>query len=163
MRYILLALILACAPAWGQTYNLTPLPNHYQSAVPISPAPTGTTSATRVMMGIGATITPKSFGVVTLNVAGNLTSDTIGDGANVDVRFGTGAAPANGDAVTGTKCAGDAILSAAVTVTDRYPFSFVCVITGLTVGTPIWMDAGVLALTGGTASLTQVNVSAITK
>jgi hypothetical protein len=166
MNKLILALLFISLPTLAQaqaSYSLTPLPNRYQSAIPITPNPTGTTSLTKVMIGAGATITPKAGGIVTVTVSGNLVNNTLGDGSTADLRYGTGTAPANGDAVTGTRCAGDAYVGTTAAAVEHSPFSLTCIIAGLTIGTPIWIDLSFAAVTGGTASITQLNIAAITR
>src|SRR6266851_687392 len=46
-------------------------------------------------------------------------------------------------------------------VTNKIPFSVQAVVTGLTVGTAYWVDVGLAAVTGGTASIATVSVSAL--
>ncbi len=46
-------------------------------------------------------------------------------------------------------------------VTNKIPFSVQAVVTGLTVGTAYWVDVGLAAITGGTASIATVSVSAL--
>lgn len=120
--------------------------------------PTGTTSTTAVMMGLAGAITPKASGNVLLYLNGDLGNNTAGDGANVNLRYGTGTAPTNGAASTGTTCAGPQKLINNPSTTFRLPFSLTCVATGLTVGTTYWIDAAILATTGGTASIADVAI-----
>ena len=66
--------------------------------------PTGTTDTTGKMMGLAGAITPTYTGRLLIIVSGNLTNTTAaaGDGAKAQIRYGTGSAPSNGDALTGT-------------------------------------------------------------
>lgn len=129
-------------------------------STPLNPTGT-TTTAPGVMMGMGttATITPQVTGNVLVNINGNLTTSVGGDGARVKIYMGTGTAPANGAAPSGTSYGGQQIFNA-VTGTLSVPFSQTVLVTGLTVGTAYWIDTNVQAITGGTASITGVAISA---
>lgn len=121
--------------------------------------PTGTAStAAIIMMGVGGTwaVTPK-LGKVRITISGTSFNDTANDGAIIQLRYGTGTAPANGDAITGTQ-AGRSINVASAFNTQTVGFSIVAAITGLTPGTAYWFDIGLAAVTGGTASATQLSI-----
>lgn len=125
--------------------------------------PTGVAGAA-VMMGIGATcaITPRVSGEILISLSGDQGNSSAGIGPNVvQLRYGTGTAPVNGAAVTGT-AAGSAI---SLTLTnsasgDRHPFSCCAHVTGLTVGTAYWIDIS-LSSTIGTS--TAQNLSMIVR
>lgn len=102
--------------------------------------PVGTVSATLVMMGFGKDATPVAYtpafsGKVLITVTGYSFTNTAVAGMSIGGRFGTGTAPANGDAVTGTRfgAVGDP--------------SMACAVAGIPVG---WSLTAVLALTAGT-------------
>lgn len=125
-----------------------------------SAAPTGTPSATAVMMGLAGSITPTRGTRILIFATGQLSNDTLNDGATVDLRYGTGSSPTNGAAVTGT-LAGIAQTMTAKVAADRSGFSLLGYVTGLTVGTAYWLDLSLLAVTGGTASVTGVSLVAV--
>lgn len=120
---------------------------------------TGTASATAVMMGLAGTITPVVTGRICITVSGDVFNPNIGDGATVQLSYGTGAAPANGAALAGTQV-GTAVKYVAATVAAKVPFSVTAVVTGLTLSTAYWIDLAVAATTGGTASVNEVSISA---
>lgn len=126
-----------------------------------SAAPTGTTSATAVMMGLGgtATLTPNTSTRLHITVSFQAANNTVNDGITCDLRYGTGAAPTNGAAVTGT-LVGIAQTRTSLVAADRAGMTFSGVITGLTQGTAYWFDVSALAVTGGTASITGVTITA---
>jgi len=124
-------------------------------AKPANPA--GTTSTTPVMMGLAISFTPLYSGRVKIIIAGEASNNTAGDGFTVNAAYGTGAAPANGAAATGT-VVGNSVSGASAAANALLPFSIVAVITGLTVGTAIWVDLQLAAVTGGTASLNNLSV-----
>jgi hypothetical protein len=120
--------------------------------------PTGTNSLTGLMMGLAGSITPTLTGRLMITISGDISNNTGSDGGTVQIRYGTGSAPANADALTGNAI-GTLIRAIAGTVT--VPFSVQAVVTGLSVGTAYWLDLGLAAITGGTASIFDVSVTAI--
>jgi hypothetical protein len=93
-----------------------------------------------------------------VTISGQMSNDTINDGATVDLRYGTGAAPANGAAVSGT-LVGKAQTMTAKVAADRSGFTVHGVVSGLTVGTAYWFDLSLMRVTGGTATVTGINIS----
>lgn len=89
------------------------------------------------MLGMGLSITPTSTGVVVVNITSNSTSLT-NCRAILQIRYGTGSAPANEAGVVGTTAGG--------TVTES-PSAIGCALTarisGLTVGTAYWIDVSI--------------------
>lgn len=127
-----------------------------------SPAnPTGTTDTTGVMMGLGGVITPTVTGRILVTVCGTIFNPTaIADGAKVQLRTGTGTAPANGDALAGT-AAGGLQQYVAATVAEKAPFSVTAIVSGLTLNAARWIDVSLAAITGGTATITDLSLSAV--
>ncbi|WP_316196866.1 hypothetical protein [Bradyrhizobium sp. SZCCHNS3053] len=116
--------------------------------------PTGTTSTgAQVMMGLGssATVTPVTSGKVFIHVNGQINQTTSGDGCILQIRYGTGSAPTNGAAATGTT-AGSAPGFVSAATTNAVPFALAAYVTGLTPSTAYWIDLGVQAVTGGTCT-----------
>jgi hypothetical protein len=113
-------------------------------------SPTGTTSATPVMMGFGSfcKITPVTTGRVRMGIRGALgnTSASITD--SVQFRYGTGTAPANGAAASGTTVGGNIGVTSPAAASAVSAFPLEAVVTGLTVGTQIWFDASVFVNAG---------------
>src|SRR5271157_655935 len=64
--------------------------------------PSGTTNTTGLMMGLNQTMTPVKSGNVLVTICGVVANSTTADGATVQIRAGTGAAPTNAAALTGT-------------------------------------------------------------
>ena len=126
--------------------------------------PATTASTTPVMMGLGAqatpaVITPKGSTRVNVSIMGQMAQTTSGDGAQIDCRYGTGTAPANGAAGSGT-VVGSAQAFTAVAANHGGGFSIGGIISGLTPGVPIWIDCSLKTVTGGSASLTGITVEA---
>ena len=123
-------------------------------------APAATASLTLVMMGLGATCayTPSVSGVVLVAVTGYLQVATAVASLQVGCRYGTGTAPVNGAAVTGTRfgALGDPQLRpAAVGVPTAFAFTEVL---SLVAGTAYWFDLALL--TGNAADAASVtNIS----
>ncbi len=141
----------------GATLTIIGAPAFYQSG---NLNPTGTTSTTGLMMGLAGAITPVLYGKVFVTICGTIANNTIGDGTKVQIRYGTGSAPANAAALTGTTIGPlQTYVNSVATVT--VPFSVSGVITGLTLGTAYWIDVGLAAITGGTATITNVGISVI--
>jgi len=123
--------------------------------------PTGTTNTTGVMMGLGVLITPAFSGRIKMTVTGNLTNSTgtAGNGAKTQLRYGTGTAPANAAALTGT-AVGSVLTSVLerATANDLQPFSAVYVVTGQALGAACWVDISLAAVVAGTALVKNLTV-----
>jgi hypothetical protein len=117
--------------------------------------PTGTTSTTGVMMGLGSTIayTPNKTGKIKITLASTGVNSTAGDGFSAKLAYGTGTAPANGAALSGT-AVGNTVAVSAGTVAEG--FALIALVSGLTVNTAIWIDIQLAAVTGGTASISNI-------
>lgn len=111
--------------------------------------PTGTTSTTLVMMGLDKTYTPQSSGNVLVVITGNAGTATAAEAFTVGGRYGTGTAPANGQAVTGSRINqfADSVLTAPVA--GAYTAFAFTGILNLTPGTEYWFD---LALATGSSA-----------
>lgn len=108
--------------------------------------PTGSTSTSLVMMGLGSTCTytPASSGIVLVNVTGYGT--TLGAVAQLGVgaRYGTSTPPVNGTAVTGTRFGGigdGQIRPTAASFSEA--FAFTGLLTGLIPATTYWFDVAI--------------------
>lgn len=121
--------------------------------------PTGTTSAGGVMMGLGSscTITPTITGRVRIMFQGSVASTSVATN-NLQLRTGTGAAPANGAALTGTQRS-TTISATNSTASGAIPFNIYVLATGLTLSTALWFDLS-LGTNAGTASVTSINCGA---
>jgi hypothetical protein len=147
-------------PASGNLVNCTggTLTNSVLNASPSNP--TGTASGTPVMMGLGGTcvFTPSVSARVKFGIYGTYANST---GANTGVRFyrGTGTAPANGVATTGTQIGPTWSLSEPV-ATGVFPFAMEIISTGLTPATAYWFDIALNA-GGGTSTIGNLNFTAM--
>jgi len=122
--------------------------------------PTGTTNTTGLMMGLAGAITPLMSTRVCVTISGQMANNTINDGAGVKLRWGTGSAPANAAALSGTVVGAEQTMVSLVAA-QKSGFSITAIISGLTVGTAIWLDAGLKAITAGTATITGVTIASV--
>ena len=140
-----------------------PAATQSQPANPTAPAST----AAYKMQGLAGTITPGKTGSVLVIVSGHFVSSTVtaGDGIKVQLSYGTGSAPANGAALAGTQVGAirEYTNPAVVTAADvLVPFSVNAVVTGLSLGTPYWIDLAAESIaTVSSVGVANVSVSAI--
>jgi len=117
---------------------------------------TGTTSTTFVMMGYGSTVsvTPASTGRLLIIACASTNANANPGFAYTQIQYGTGAAPSNGAAVTGTS-AGPIIIFSGNNAGQRFTSCSTAVVSGLQIGTAYWID---LALrSNGAYAVTQYN------
>ena len=127
------------------------------TATPVDP--TGTTSTTGVMMGLGQRLTLANTTRMFITINGQMSNNTLNDGATIQLRYGATATPAYGDALTGTQVGASQTFTALIAA-QRNGFTITGIVTGLAVGTSYWIDAGLAAVTGGTATITGVTITA---
>lgn len=120
--------------------------------------PTGTTNTSGLMMGLAGSITPVGSGIILVNICGDMTNSTTNDGASIQLRYGTGTAPSNAGALTGTTI-GNSITATAATGSYNYPFCVSVIISGLSASTAYWLDLSLAAITGGTASISNITIN----
>jgi hypothetical protein len=113
--------------------------------------PTGTSSTTGVMMGLGSgyTFTPKfstRFVVCIQGEAANTTTNIV----QVTLRASTGSAPTNGAALTGSVLLSQYLI--APTANTGYPMNIMGLVTGASPGTTYWVDLSLAVTTSGTGS-----------
>ena len=122
--------------------------------------PTTTTSTVGVMMGLGASasITPTFTGKLMIVISGDIDNDTNSRGSVVQIRTGTGTAPINGAALTGTTCGGS-VNFFQNNSTIRTPFSLNAIINGLILNTSVWIDISLTSIGAGTVTSRVRNIS----
>lgn len=133
-----------------------------QAATNFVNSPTGNVSTAEVHMGLGAnfSITPANTGKVFAIISGMvLNSTAAGNGVNVRGRFNTGTAPINGATASGNAL-GAIQHFVASTTTGQQGF---CIhgIVSLTVGVAWWFDLSIQAVTGGGATVKDVQFSCL--
>jgi hypothetical protein len=113
------------------------------------------------MMGMGVTtcrFTPSFSSRIEVTFDGSVFNNVAGGVAAVDFRFGTGAGPANGAAVTGTTV-GNQPQYGNGSGTNQSGLSITRIVTGLTPGTTYWLDLS-LSATTGTSTIRQPTCTA---
>jgi hypothetical protein len=128
-----------------------------------SASPVGGVSTTEKAMGLGLvagfTITPQVTGNVVVWIGGMALNSTLaGDGTNITGRYGTGTAPSNA-ATAGLGTQFGAIQHfIASTTAGQQGFVVMGTITGLTLGTAVWFDLSLLAVTAGGSTVKDVQI-----
>lgn len=124
--------------------------------------PTGTANTTGLMMGLGgaATITPVISGKVLIIVSGTIQSTSGSGGYKHQLYYGSGTAPTNGAALTGSTASAN-VQTTSVGANLSLPFSVQGIVSGLTLNTAYWIDMGIAAVTAGTASIKTLTISAM--
>ncbi len=124
-----------------------------------SATPTGNISTTETAMGLGASfvLTPTVSGNVIVVIAGMAINTTLaGDGTTITGRRGTGTAPVNGATSSLGTSFGLPQHYVAGTTSEQAGFTVMGRITGLTLNTQVWFDLSLVAVTGGGASVKDV-------
>lgn len=120
--------------------------------------PTAMTGALELMMGLGGTTTPSKSGIVSLNISGEYISNDIVDETYLNIRTGTGVAPVNGAAATGTLQQTNKRVASSGTL--RIPFALNMTLA-LSVGVAYWIDLGIYNLQGTAVQLFNISISTI--
>lgn len=124
--------------------------------------PTATASSTLVMMGLGTTctFTPAATGIVEVTVRCGIQNNTAIVLTTVGCRYGTGTAPANGAAVTGTRFGSGAEESVEPGGVNRVIPEAWTDRLALSVSTAYWFDIAILTATpADTVAPTNVSVT----
>lgn len=124
------------------------------------PGPSGTASGTLVQQQVDGSFTPTFSGNALFCATGATTNNTGTGFSYINASYGTGGAPLNGAAQTGTQIMAASVRAQPVTTNAPMPWALTSLITGLTVGTTYWFDM-LLASGGGTASLEAIRMVAV--
>lgn len=138
---------------WPSSYTLLNAGNIAPARASFAPAsPTGTTSSSKVMMGLGsgAAFTPQGSGQVMAIFTGAFRNTGSTGAGTVGGRYGTGTAPANAAAGTGTQWGGNADQTLLCAGTSGGVGFTLVAILSLTAGTAYWFDLAVSS--NGTAT-----------
>jgi len=108
------------------------------------------------MAGLAISFVPTNSKKVLVFAQAQATNATSADGSGMQIYHGTGTAPNNGDAVTGT-ADGNFARYDSVSGTEVGMITCVAYISNLTLGTTYWFDLAQNAINGGTSSLTSLN------
>jgi hypothetical protein len=124
--------------------------------------PTGTTSTTAKMMGLGSTLklTPAFSGKVRIMFVCGANNSTTNSGVSAQLAFGTGTAPSNGAAATGTQFDRLRTISSAIASANQ-DLTFIVELSGLTVNTPYWFDVQLSVGSGGSGTASIHVISCI--
>lgn len=116
--------------------------------------PTGTTSTSAVMMGLGSTmkLTPAFSGKVRIMFVCGANNSTATAGVTSQLAYGTGTAPSNGAGSSGTTIYPTRTISSAVASSNQ-DLTFIVEASGLAVGTAYWFDVQLSVGGVGTASI----------
>lgn len=122
--------------------------------------PSGTSSGTPVMMGLGSTctLTPVYSTRIRFAWSGVYSNTNAGAGTGLRFYYGTGSAPSNGAATTGTQV-GPTWGVTCPTAGGTIPFSSPIIVTGLTPSTAYWFDIAINA-GSNTSSISAINFEA---
>jgi hypothetical protein len=140
----------------GTTLTFAPIAKYGSST---NYNPTGSASTTYVMMGLALSLAPEVATGAWITADGQITNSANNGETDVVVCYGTGTAPANGAAQTGT-IVGQPARYKSTAANDFVPFSLTSLITGLTSGTTYWIDLAVKAVGGGTARVMDLDFNA---
>ena len=132
--------------------------NVYQ-ANPSDPA--GTSDTTGKMMGLAVPFTPNLSGNCLVVASGDMANTNSISGGAAQIRYGTGSAPANGAALTGSVLGGKVKLTEVEISPDSYPFALNGIVAGLTAGTPYWFDIALAAVGAGTVIIENLSLSIV--
>lgn len=127
---------------------------------PSNPANTSSTSGEMAGFGVSTCrLAPVYSTRMEVTFYGQWTNNTNSNGIFMDVRYGTGAGPANNTAASGTQIAGQ-IQNSVVTGNFYSTFSLTTIVTGLTPSTTYWFD---INRWGAANTTILVNVKCVVK
>jgi hypothetical protein len=121
--------------------------------------PVNTTSTAGVMAGLKVAFTPKYSGNELVIVTGRAMTSALNSYGTIQVYYGTGTAPNNGAAITGTAVGNPIISSNIQAANDVMPFTGVVVAMNLTIGTVYWFDLSQMSNMGGTTTFNLYSIS----
>jgi hypothetical protein len=139
----------------GRCPNAVPALTSSVVASPTSPSST----ASFQMQGLAGSVTPGSTGNIVITISGTIVdagATTVDIGVIYQLSYGTGAAPGNNTALAGTQIGTTqefTLFVAATAAADvNIPFSITYPVTGLSLGTPYWIDLAAKAVTTASAA-----------
>jgi hypothetical protein len=109
------------------------------------------------MLGMAVSFTPNSTGKVHITLDGQVNSGTTGKAAWIQARYGTGTAPSNNAALTGTQAGGTNTQLYYNSDTANQIYSLTVIISGLTPNTTYWFDLGVQGVGSNVFSPTSMD------
>lgn len=136
--------------------GLIPLARISQVAKSISAPANQAAQINELMFGFAGAFTPSISGNALLIISGFYLCNTATISGTINGRYGTGAAPAHGDLVSGTIFGTISIASLA-----RTAYSVYGIATGLTLATPIWIDLSITSNGVNTVNSLTTEITAI--
>lgn len=125
--------------------------------------PVAIAGTTFLMLGLAGAITPVKTGSVVFMICG--TDETAGataEGASWQIAYGTGTAPVNGAAATGTVVGvAQRSIADAATAVHVVPFSIAVRVTGLTLSTAYWFDLQLKEIGGAGPSANLADIHCV--
>jgi hypothetical protein len=122
----------------------------------ISPAATSSTAG--VMAGLGATLTPVNSGKISVTICGSMKNTGANYVTTVRLYYGSGTAPVNGAALTGTVSGG--IITGHTAFANAFlPYSVSAVLSGRPLNQPTWFDVSIA--TSNAAGMASVHYASV--
>lgn len=122
--------------------------------------PTGTTSTTDFMMGAALAYTPTGSGNILINGFGYIDFSAPDQIGRIQIRYGTGTAPSNGDALTGA-AVGGLINIRATSWGGPFAWSLNPIAAGLAVGTAYWFDVSLSSTEATICTIKNVTLNVV--
>lgn len=129
-------------------------------------SPFNTSSTSFVMAGANLLITPMVSGIVIFSASAQISNNANSGGASIGLRFGTGAAPTQGQAETGNQIPGYGMgmqnSTNNLTQGTWAPWCQSGIAWNMTIGTQYWFDMMMAStVSGGTSQLQWCSVTAM--
>jgi len=136
--------------------------NAYTNFVGLTPA--AVTSTSRVMLGMGSTITltPSFSGRVRMTICGyGSNNNATGVNSRLNIAYGTGTAPVNGAVIGGGTVFNtqETFFWADATVAVTIPFCVTSEAHGLTLSAAYWFDMSAFSPSGGAVTVVMTSVT----
>ncbi len=123
--------------------------------------PGSTNSSSVTMVGLAGSIKTLNGTQVMVVISGDIAQSGNDGNSTIQMHYGTGTAPSNGNAASGTVAGGRLNIAFQGTGSKlKYPFSTNAIISGVTPGTTYWLDLGTTNSGGHTVNIKNVSISA---
>ncbi|MDE1831714.1 MAG: hypothetical protein KGI02_05005 [Thaumarchaeota archaeon] len=119
--------------------------------------PATTNSTTLVMAGLALQYTPVNSTRLKVTAQVTLSNSVAGDGGKIQISYGTGTAPSNGSALTGTQL-GQVTQTVSPNANGALQATTFSLVTNVDVGTPYWFDLAYAAVNGGVLSVSNITI-----
>lgn len=143
----------------GEITNTANSKNYYQAIIP-NPGTNNSSDVT--MTGLEGSISMSGGTKALVIISGDIAQSGNDGNCTLQIYYGTGTAPSNGNSETGTAIGSEVNIEFKGTGSQiKYPFSTQVIITGLIPETTYWMDLGTTNTGGNSVNINNVSVSAI--